>query len=72
MAPDAGAVRALVAGKGSISEDVARIVEDVRTGGDAALARYVERFDATGGAPPRVSGEGRSAYCSSWAPWPSS
>jgi histidinol dehydrogenase len=55
MAPDAGAVRALVAGGASISEEVARIVEDVRTGGDAALARYVERFDATGGAPPRVS-----------------
>jgi histidinol dehydrogenase len=55
MAPDAGAVRALVAGAGSVSAAVAGIVEDVRTGGDTALARYVERFDATGGAPPRVA-----------------
>ena len=57
MAPDAGAVRALVAGAGSVAGEVARIVEDVRTGGDAALARYVERFDRTGGAAVRVPGE---------------
>ncbi|CAA9498705.1 MAG: Histidinol dehydrogenase [uncultured Solirubrobacteraceae bacterium] len=57
MAPDAGAVRALVAGAGSVAGEVARIVEDVRTGGDAALAAYVERFDRTGGAAVRVPGE---------------
>ena len=57
MAPDAGAIRALVAGGTSVADDVARIVEDVRTGGDAALARYVERFDGTGGAAVRVPAE---------------
>ena len=61
MAPDAGAVRALVASGTSVAGEVARIVEDVRTGGDAALARYVERFDRTGGAAVRVPGEELSA-----------
>ncbi len=56
-APDAGALRALVAQEAHVAGAVAAIVEDVRTGGDAALAGYVERFDATGGAPVRVSEE---------------
>lgn len=54
MAPDAAAVRTLVADGSSVAADVAAIVAAVRTGGDAALAGYVERFDATGGAPVRV------------------
>src|SRR5439155_1165764 len=41
LAPLTGMVEAIVAG--------------VRAHGDAALDRYVERFDATGGAPLRVS-----------------
>ena len=57
MEADAAAVRALVEGGTSVAADVAAIVEDVRTGGDAALARYVERWDATGGAPVRVAPE---------------
>jgi histidinol dehydrogenase len=51
---DAAAVRALVADGASVAADVATIVEAVRAGGDAALAGYVERFDATQGAPVLV------------------
>ncbi|MBA2348409.1 MAG: histidinol dehydrogenase [Solirubrobacterales bacterium] len=39
----------------SVADGVATIVEAVRTGGDAALASYVERFDATEGASVLVS-----------------
>ena len=53
-AADADAVRALVADGTSVAADVAAIVEAVRAGGDAALRAYVERFDATGGAPVLV------------------
>jgi len=48
---DAVAVRALVADGTSVTSDVARILEAVRSGGDAALRGYVEKLDATGGAP---------------------
>ena len=54
VAADAAAVRALVADGASVAADVAAIVDAVRSGGDEALAGYVERWDATGGAPVRV------------------
>ncbi len=53
-AADAAAIRALVADGASVASDVARIVEAVRSGGDEALGWYVEKFDATGGAPVLV------------------
>ncbi len=57
----AARLRALAPGAAAVSEDVAAIVAAVREGGDAALLRYVERFDATGGAavarhPRRAAG----------------
>ncbi|MCW3011292.1 MAG: hisD [Solirubrobacterales bacterium] len=54
MAADAAAVRGLVADGTSVASDVANILEAVRSGGDDALRRYVETFDATGGAPVLV------------------
>ncbi len=53
-AADAGAVRALVADGSSVAGEVAAILAAVRRGGDAALRGFVERFDATGGAPVLV------------------
>ncbi len=50
----AAKVRALAPGGASVADGVAEIVAAVRTGGDAALINYVERFDATGGAAVRV------------------
>jgi histidinol dehydrogenase len=50
----AARARALGAPGADVRGDVARIVEDVRARGDAALDAYVERFDATGGAALRV------------------
>jgi histidinol dehydrogenase len=50
----AARARALVAPDADVRGDVAEIVAAVRTGGDAALDGYVERFDATRGAPLRV------------------
>jgi histidinol dehydrogenase len=54
MSADAAAVRALVADGASVASAVATILEAVRSGGDEALRWYVERFDATGGAPVTV------------------
>jgi len=54
MPADAEAVRALVADGASVASAVATILEAVRSGGDEALRWYVERFDATGGAPVLV------------------
>ena len=51
----AAQVRALASGGESVAAAVAEIVAGVRSGGDAALNDYVERFDATGGAPVRVT-----------------
>jgi histidinol dehydrogenase len=51
----AARARALAAAGEDVRDDVARIVADVRERGDRALDGYVERFDATGGAPLRVS-----------------
>ena len=53
----AAALRALVPGAASVADDVRQIVGAVRAGGDLALRDYVERFDATGGAPLRVTQE---------------
>ena len=53
--PDAEAVRTLVQDGTSVADGVAAIAEAVRGDGDAALARYVEQFDATGGASVRVA-----------------
>src|SRR6185295_16541149 len=47
----AARARALAAPDADVRGDVARIVDDVRARGDAALDAYVERFDGTGGAP---------------------
>ena len=52
---DAVALRSLVADGASVAGEVAAIVEAVRAGGDAALAGYVDRFDATEGAPVLVT-----------------
>jgi histidinol dehydrogenase len=49
----AGAVRALVPVPASVTEDVRKIVEAVREGGDAALAEHVRRLDRME-APVRV------------------
>jgi histidinol dehydrogenase len=52
----AGDVRALVPGAASVAGDVARIVGAVRAEGDAAVARYAERFDGLApGAPLEVA-----------------
>ena len=51
------AIRALVPAGVSVRKDVEAIVDSVRTGGDEALARYVERFDRVGGAAVRVGAE---------------
>ena len=58
-APDevVAAIRALVPAGVSVRKDVEAIVDSVRTGGDEALARYVERFDRVGGAAVRVAPE---------------
>ncbi len=55
MPADAAAVRALVADGASVASAVATILESVRSGGDEALRWYVEKFDATGGAPVLVA-----------------
>ncbi len=55
VAADAAAVRALVADGTAVASEVAAIVAGVRSGGDAALRGYVERFDATDGAPVLVA-----------------
>lgn len=47
-------VRGLAPGGGSVAADVAEIIAAVREGGNAALNAYVERFDATAGAPVAV------------------
>ncbi len=47
----AARVRALAPPTGTVTEAVAAIVDDVRLHGDAALLRYVERFDRVEGVP---------------------
>jgi histidinol dehydrogenase len=49
----AAQVRALAPGAASVADAVAAIVADVRSAGDEALLRYVERFDG-GSGPLRV------------------
>src|ERR1035437_862520 len=44
-------LRALVPGAAAVQEQVREIVEGVRTGGDAAVARYTSRFDSAGAEP---------------------
>jgi histidinol dehydrogenase len=51
----AARARALTVAGADVRETVQAIVADVRARGDEALNAYVERFDATGGAPVRVS-----------------
>ena len=54
---DAGlALRSLVPGGASVRADVEAVVDGVRAGGDAALARFVARFDGHEG-PLRVPAE---------------
>src|SRR5664280_49888 len=52
-------LRALVPGAATVQEDVREIVEAVRSGGDAAVARYTAMFDSDGAEPAslRVSPE---------------
>jgi histidinol dehydrogenase len=52
----ASRLRSLVAGGTSVRREVEDIVEAVRTGGDAALADHVERFDGSAG-PLRIPAE---------------
>jgi len=51
----AARARALTAAGADVRDAVAEIVADVRQRGDEALDEYVERFDATAGAPLRVA-----------------
>jgi histidinol dehydrogenase len=64
----AAAVRELVAPPAEVAAAVADIVAAVRDGGDPVLREYVERFDAVGGAPLRVSGEELDAALARLAP----
>ncbi|MCL2769678.1 MAG: histidinol dehydrogenase [Solirubrobacterales bacterium] len=50
--PVAAHIRALTPGGASVSDTVAQIVEEVRAGGDPALAHLIRRLD-TGGVEPR-------------------
>jgi histidinol dehydrogenase len=50
----AAELRARAGDPASVADRVREIVEAVRARGDEALLGYVERFDATGGAPLRV------------------
>jgi histidinol dehydrogenase len=53
--PDAATVRALWPQAPNVEGDVRAIVEQVRTGGDAALRDLAERFDPAGVAPDRFA-----------------
>jgi histidinol dehydrogenase len=53
--PDAATVRALWPATPNVEDDVRAIVEQVRTGGDAALRELAERFDPAGVAPDRLA-----------------
>ena len=53
--PDAATVRALWPAAPNVEEDVRAIVEQVRSGGDAALRELAERFDPAGVAPDRFA-----------------
>jgi histidinol dehydrogenase len=45
-------LRTLVPGAAAVQEQVREIVEAVRAGGDAAVARYTSTFDSAGAEPP--------------------
>jgi histidinol dehydrogenase len=53
--PDAAAVRALWPPPPDVEGDVRAIVDQVRSGGDAALRELAERFDPAGVAPDRLA-----------------
>jgi histidinol dehydrogenase len=53
--PNAAAVRALWPPPPDVEADVRAIVEQVRSGGDAALRELAERFDPAGVAPDRLA-----------------
>jgi histidinol dehydrogenase len=53
--PDAASVRALWPAAPNVEDDVRAIVEQVRSGGDAALRELAERFDPAGVAPDRLA-----------------
>jgi histidinol dehydrogenase len=53
--PDAAAVRALWPPPPDVEADVRAIVDEVRSGGDAALRELAERFDPAGVAPDRLA-----------------
>jgi histidinol dehydrogenase len=53
--PDAATVRALWPAAPNVEGDVRAIVEQVRSGGDAALRELAERFDPAGVAPDRFA-----------------
>jgi histidinol dehydrogenase len=55
IAPSAAEVRALWPQAENVEADVARILAQVRTGGDAALRELAERFDPARVAPDRLS-----------------
>jgi histidinol dehydrogenase len=55
QAPDAAAVRALWPAPPDVEADVRAIVDQVRSGGDAALRELAERFDPAGVAPDRLA-----------------
>jgi histidinol dehydrogenase len=52
---DAAGVRALWPAAPNVEDDVRAIVEQVRSGGDAALRELAERFDPAGIAPDRLA-----------------
>jgi histidinol dehydrogenase len=53
--PDAASVRALWPAAPNVEDDVRAIIEQVRSGGDAALRELAERFDPAGVAPDRLA-----------------
>ena len=53
--PDAATVRALWPAAPNVEDDVRAIVDQVRSGGDAALRALAERFDPAGIAPDRLA-----------------
>src|SRR4051812_43356958 len=55
QAPSAAAVRSLWPPPPDVEADVRAIVDQVRSGGDAALRELAERFDPAGVAPDRLA-----------------
>jgi histidinol dehydrogenase len=64
----AAQIRALAPGGVSVRDDVARIVDEVRTSGDAALQDFAARFDGVRDASVRVSAQELDAAAAALRP----